>query len=100
MATGLAELKQACKSTQVRTEEDLLATGESVWFMGRPVEARNGMVEIAQTEEMHLVIREKDILDVKRKDEFYLVQVRGSANVIARFQQVLRADCVMSSPRT
>lgn len=91
MGTNLDDLRTACRAEPVRSEEEMIRTGETTWFMGRPTSAPEGMIALAQNEDMHTLIREADVLEVRKQNEFYLVKVSAEANILARFQRVVKA---------
>ena len=97
MSKHLADLKKLCKSAPSSRDKELVEIGDTMWLMGRPVSSDDGMIAIAQTEDLHLIVRERDIIEVDRTEEvdgtkdLFLVKVRSDANVIVRFQKVVKA---------
>src|SRR4030095_8477916 len=97
MPNHLAELKKLCKSAPSSRDQELVETGDTMWLMGRPVSSDDGMIAIAQTDDLHLIVRERDIIEVDRtkdvagSEDLFLVKVRSEANVIVRFQKVVKA---------
>ena len=69
MSKHLADLKKLCKSAPSSRDKELVEIGDTMWLMGRPVSSDDGMIAIAQTEDLHLIVRERDIIEVDRTEE-------------------------------
>ena len=96
MSDYFDELKRACNATPARSDAERIDEGESSWFAGHAAPADEGFVAIAQDDDIVTVIRERDVLEVRKKDHFFLVRVRSDADVLVRFQRVTKArpdDC-------
>ena len=91
MSDHLADLKKLCRSAPVSSDEQLVEIGDTMWLMGRPVSAEKGMIAIAQSEDLHIIVRERDIIEAERSEDVFLVKVRSEANLIIRFQRVVKA---------
>ena len=96
MSDYLDELKRACSATPARSDAERIDEGESSWFAGRAAPADEGFVAIAQDDDIVTVVRERDVLEVRKKDHLFLVRVRADADVLVRFERVTKArpcDC-------
>jgi hypothetical protein len=91
MSDHLADLKKLCRSAPANSEERLVEIGDTMWLMGRPVRAEKGMIAIAQSEDLHIIVRERDIIEVERNEDVFLVKVRSEANLLIRFERVVKA---------
>lgn len=96
MSNHLTELKKLCRSAPASNDEQLVEIGDTMWLAGRPVRAEEGMIAIAQSEDLHIIVRERDIIEAERREDVFLVKVRSEANLVIRFQRVVKAvpqDC-------
>lgn len=96
MPNHLADLKKLCKSAPSSSDEHLVAIGDTMWLIGRPVRAEKGMIALAQSEDLHIIVRERDVIEADRSEDMFLVKVKSEANLIIRFQRVVKAvrqDC-------
>ena len=91
MSDHLADLKKLCRSAPASSDEQLVEIGDTMWLMGRPVSAEKGMIAIAQSEDLHIIVRERDVIEAERNEDVFLVKVRSEANLIIRFQRVVKA---------
>lgn len=97
----LDELKRACREEMSHTDSERIKEGESVWLAGTPAAAENGFISIAQDANIRTIIREQDILEVRKEGDFYLVRISTEANVLVRYEQVTKAkpaECGCEAP--
>ena len=97
----LDELKRACREEMSHTDSERIKEGESVWLAGTPASAENGFISIAQDANIRTIIREQDILEVRKEGDFYLVRISTEANVLVRYEQVTKAkpaECGCAAP--
>ena len=92
----MSKLKDACESSVKREATEVIARGETTWFVGRPTKVENGCVGLADDDGGTIVIKEEDILDVVDDGSNFLVEVRSDATILSRTEFASKAggnDC-------
>lgn len=87
----LSELKNACRDEPSRSDIETIGHGQSTWFKGRPTHAPEGTVALALSEEARIIINDGDVLAVKKRGEYYSVEVSSDANFLLRIDKVMKA---------
>ncbi len=87
----LTELKKACQSKPSSSESETIARGRSSWFKGRPSHAAEGTIALALNDDVKIIINEGDVLDVKKDDDGYSVNVSAEAHFLVRIEKLLKA---------
>jgi hypothetical protein len=87
---GLSELV-AAGGVHSTSPAKRITDGETHWFIGYAAPAPAEMVALRETETLRLVFRKEDILEVRRHGERFLVRARDGANMLASFEQVIKA---------
>jgi|SRR5215469_3021427 len=101
MVDRLSELKNACNAIGSKSDLELIEDGESVWFGGHPNPAAPGTVSLLQRNNIAVVIDEKDVLEVDRKDQIFMVRVKAGTKILARMENVVsvRPNCCSHSTK-
>lgn len=86
-----AELMAASGQLAV-THRDLLKDGRTVWYRGKAAPAEAGTVAIDTETGGRIIIGEKDIRKVERDGPAFLVEVTVDAEVLIRFEAIVKAD--------
>jgi len=91
MANNLSQLKAASQKEKKRSDLEMLDIGETVWFTGTPVSSERGTLSLRTANDGILVLREKDIINVIKKDDYFEVNVRTGTPVIIRTEHIIEA---------
>ena len=70
----LDALKRACRAELSPSVSKRIIEGESIWLAGRPALAEEGFISIAQDEDICTIIREQDVLEVRKEGDFYWLE--------------------------
>jgi len=88
----LSELKSRCTAGDPQSVAELIRTGKTTWFGGRPAGAPEGTIALSQGGDIKLIINEGDVLDVEKHGELYLVNVSADSHVLVRIEKLVKAD--------
>jgi hypothetical protein len=98
----LKSLKAECEKQSLPSLKDASDQGETVWLIGLPAPAEDGMIGISLDESLRVVIREEDILEVVKDANYYLLKTKRHANLVVQHQSVVQLDpqpeCGCGSP--
>lgn len=87
----LTELKKACQTDPSRSESETIKRGKTTWFKGKPAHGAQGTIALALTDDVKIIINEQDVIDVKKVEELYSVEVSAEANFLVRIEKLLKA---------
>lgn len=87
----LAELV-AASGQMTEAQRDLIKNGRTVWYRGKAAPAEAGLVAVDTESGGRIIIDEKDVRRVEKDGVAFLVEVTADANVLVRFESVVRAD--------
>ena len=90
--SDLQDLKNSCATGNLKSELQQLQEGETAWLVGRPVPSAEGIIGLAVSKTVTLVLQQKDVLDAVKQGEVYLVKTRIDANVLFRQEILIKAD--------
>jgi hypothetical protein len=71
-------------------------TGPTIWLLGSPAPAPDGMVGLATTATQTVCFRSEDILEARETEGRYLIKIRADTNVLVREDHVVKlnpSDC-------
>jgi hypothetical protein len=85
------ELRTACRASSQLSDEKMLDIGETLWLMGHPEASDEDTVALRTGRGQKVVIREKDVIEVKKRGSRYLVRVKTGTNLIFKLERVIQA---------
>lgn len=91
MAEGLSELLPECRAHRPSSPAERIAEGQAHWSIGHAAPAGPVALALSKSESLKLVFRQEDVTEVRRDGEHYVVRVRDGANMVASFEQVIKA---------
>jgi hypothetical protein len=84
----LEELKATCQKAVTLSDKKTLEIGETIWLAGRAGASTKDTVALEIGNGQRIVIEEKDIIEVQKDAERYLVRVKSGTEVLCRFEGV------------
>ena len=83
---SLSELKKDAINNKSESIKELIELGNTYWYRGCPVDAPDEVIALRLENGITIQLNEKDIIDVKKQDKLYMVQVKEGTNFMASFQ--------------
>ena len=84
----LAELRNACQSISAVTDHKLLEVGETAWLAGHAAPASKGTITLRIGNASTVVVQEKDIVEVKKRGEQFMIRVKAGSEVLYKLEIV------------
>lgn len=78
------------------SENDTITRGRTTWFKGKPAHASDGTIALALNDDVRIIVNEKDVLEVKKVDDRYSVEVSAEATFLVRIEKLLNATPAMA----
>jgi|GEM_PF-3492885 len=80
--------------TQKKRLDDARAieVGPTVWLLGSPAPATDGMVGLATTPTQTIYFRKTDILDAKETENRFLINLASNTNLLIREERVVKLN--------
>jgi hypothetical protein len=88
MGKELNELLEACKSSEEVSDEKLLEIGDTCWLLGQPAPSAKDAVSLRTRSGFIVVVEQKDVVEVKKHEQQFLVKVRKGTDVLCKFSAV------------
>ena len=82
----LTELKKDAVNNKSESIKELIELGNTYWYRGCAVDAPDEVIALRLETGITIQLNEKDIIDVKKQDKMYMVQVKEGTNFVASFQ--------------
>jgi hypothetical protein len=81
-----------CAKVKQRDSAKSIEVGPTIWLLGSPAPASNGMVGLAITPTQTAYFRREDILDARETDGGFLIHIAADTNLLVREEQVVRLN--------
>ena len=97
----IASFLSACAKAEREEPAKSIEAGASLWLLGSPAAATDGMVGLATTPTQTIYLRPADVRDAHETDGRFLIRIAADANLLVREEQVLKLSpgrCQCSEP--
>lgn len=82
----------ACSREEQRTLAESVRAGPTLWMLGAPAPAPEGMVGLATSATQTVYFRREEVLDARETGGRFLIRVSTDTNLLVREEQVVRLD--------
>lgn len=89
---GVAKFVSECAQFKQYDLAKSIEVGPTMWLLGSPASAPDGMVGLATTPTQTVCFRREDILDARETEGRFLISMAADTNLLVREEQVVRLN--------
>lgn len=90
--SAIEALAAACAAKEKASDLDAIRAGNSILIRGHAMPAESGTFALVTETGAQIVVARDDVVSVERDGEHFLVEIKSGSDIVARFEQTIKAE--------